>query len=205
MNGFLIAFEGIDGCGKTTLSRLVYQELLQKNYPVLLTREPGGTESGKKIRTLVHEHTFSPRAEFLLFAADRAEHIDRMVRPALMEGKIVVSDRMADSSRAYQGYGRGLDMSVVEQILAWVMHDVRPDMVVYCKIDPARAWQRIVARNEQLTPFEREKHAFYERVTLGFETIFAGRQDVFVVDATQTPTELAHQVVHELIARMKKK
>ena len=108
----------------------------------------------------MHEQTFCPEAEFLLFAADRAEHVKRLVIPALECGALVISDRMADSSRAYQGYGRGLDRAFIESILNFVMAGVKPDLVVYVNIDQETAVKRIAQRNEALTSFEQEKKIF---------------------------------------------
>ena len=202
--GYLIAFEGIDGSGKSTLSKLVLRQLEVAHVPALLTKEPGGTPQGQKIRAIVHEHTLTPQAEFLLFAADRAEHIAQVIKPALEQGKIILSDRMADSSRAYQGYGRQIDLTFVEQITQWVMQGVKPDLIVYSKIDAATACARLTQRHEPLTIFEREKQLFFERVIEGFETIFAGRDDVLVLDAHRSPTQLTHQVITELQQRLKR-
>lgn len=203
-SGFLIAFEGIDGSGKSTLSKLVFKSLEALHVPVLLTKEPGGTPQGHMIRAIVHEHTLTPQAEFLLFAADRAEHITQVIKPALQEGKIILSDRMADSSRAYQGYGREIDLDLIEGITQWVMQGVTPDLIVYSKIDAITAFKRIAQRHEGLTVFEREKTIFFERVIDGFETIFASKNNVLTVDAHMSPAELATQVLEELHKRLKK-
>lgn len=199
--GFLVAFEGIDGSGKSTLSKLVFHELNKHAVPVILTKEPGGTPEGQRIRALVHEYKMTPQAEFLLFCADRAEHIAHVVRPGLENGSIVLSDRMADSSRAYQGYGRGIDLNFIDTITQFVMQDIAPDLIIYCKIDAETAFKRIVTRNEELTVFEREKTTFFERVITGFETIFAQKNNVLVLDATQTPEQLCALAVTEINRR----
>ncbi len=203
-SGFLIAFEGIDGSGKSTLSKLVFRSLEALHVPVILTKEPGGTPAGQKIRAIVHEYTLTPQAEFLLFAADRAEHITQVIKPGLEDGKIILSDRMADSSRAYQGYGREIDLNLIERVTQWVMQGITPDLIVYSKIDAVTAFKRIAQRHEALTVFEREKTIFFERVIDGFEKIFATKDNVLTVDAHLPPTELAIQVLAELNKRFKK-
>ena len=112
--GTLITFEGIDGSGKSSAARALYDHL-KDELPVVLTREPGGTELGRVLRTLLQNRTFDldAKAEYLLFAADRAQHMKEIVLPALAQNKIVISDRMADSSYAYQGSGRGVDPDMI--------------------------------------------------------------------------------------------
>lgn len=204
--GILITLEGVDGSGKTTLAHAMADALLEEGYPVIVTREPGGTDLGRSIREVV-QHAPSrpdPKAEFLLFAADRAHHINTLVRPALETGKIVISDRMADSSLAYQGYGRGVDIAMIEQVNCWAMGGVKPDFTVYIKVDLAVAWDR-VAKRSVLSSFEQEKRDFFERVMRGFEVIFHGRSDVFSVDGSQSADTVAEQVLAQimpLIARL---
>ncbi len=111
---------------------------------------------------------------------------------------------MADSSRAYQGYGREIDLDLIERITKWVMQGVSPDLIVYSKIDAATAFKRIAQRHEALTVFEREKTIFFERVIDGFEKIFATKDNVLTVDAHMQPAELATQVLDELHKRFKK-
>lgn len=200
-SGFLVAFEGIDGSGKSTLSRLVFNALIARSIPVILTKEPGGTSAGQRIRTIVHEDVLTPQAEFLLFAADRSEHIHNVIIPALQEGKIILSDRMADSSRAYQGYGRGIDLQLINEVTRWVMQGIEPDLIVYCKIDAETAFKRIVQRKQELTLFEKEKTTFFERVIEGFEKIFSGKPQVLVVDATLPAEVVCTQVIAELSHR----
>lgn len=194
MAGVLITFEGIDGSGKSSAARFLY-ERIQQLRPAMLTKEPGGTELGKHLRTLLQLRTYnvSPEAEFLLFAADRAQHWREAVMPALQEGIVVISDRMADSSLAYQGYGRGIDHGMIENINRWAMCGMKPDLTIYLKIDYATAMSRLANRDET-TVFEREKEIFFKRVSDGFDTMFATRDNVITVDAS-----LPEHEVHEMI------
>src|SRR5215510_6861406 len=117
--GKLITFEGIDGCGKSTQMRLLEQYLIERGLDVATTREPGGTELGKKIRAALldgGEGSVEPLAELLLYAADRAQHVRRVIMPALAEGKVVLSDRFYDATTVYQGYARGFDLTLVNQL-----------------------------------------------------------------------------------------
>jgi dTMP kinase len=120
------------------------------------------------------------------FAADRAQHFHEIVIPALKKGSVVISDRMGDSSLAYQGYGRGHDYTIIQIINQWTMHGIKPDLTIYLKIPVALAYERMRIRNTKPTIFEQEKQEFLERVARGFDHIFANRSDVLTLDATQT-------------------
>ena len=200
----LIALEGIDGCGKTTLGNTLYH-YFQSRIPTILTKEPGGSQLGKHIRTILQEKSFpvSAKAEYLLFAADRAQHMKEVIEPALTQKTIIISDRMADSSLAYQGYGRGLDLEMIRSINQWAMNGNTPDVVLYVRIDAQTAFERIIKRNEALTAFEQEKIDFFERVINGFETIFSKRQNVIILDGKQSPDALARDATEKLIIFMK--
>ncbi len=199
--GTLITIEGIDGSGKSSAARAL-KDNLSLHYDVLLTKEPGATELGTHLRTLLQQRTFDvcARAEFLLFAADRAQHMQEVVLPALQAGKIVVSDRMADSSRAYQGFGRGLDDEWIRRISEWAMQGITPDLTLYLKTDYATAITRLKKRNEQATVFEKERAAFFERVIEGFETIFKERSSVITINAAE-PEEKVHLAIIEHVNR----
>ena len=127
------------------LAACALQKALSVHYDVLLTKEPGATALGQHLRSLLQQRTspICPQAEFLLFAADRAQHVTEVVLPALHSGKIVISDRMADSSRAYQEFGRGLESSWIKSINQWTMQGLEPDLTLYLKIDYATAFTRL--------------------------------------------------------------
>lgn len=184
-SGRLITIEGIDGSGKSSVAQSLVKCLEERDRTVLLTKEPGGTELGGTLRTILHtqKDRVGDVAEFLLFAADRAQHFEQIIIPALAKGTIVISDRMADSSLAYQGYGRGLDCDMIKKINEWAMQYQTPDLVMYLRLDPASAHERVRARHQALTSFEREGVDFWQRVSSGYEEIFAARKNVITLDA----------------------
>jgi len=195
--GILIAIEGIDGSGKSTLARNLYTAFAAQTIDTILTKEPGGSHLGKQLREILQKQTtpLDPKAEYLLFAADRAQHFTEIIIPALHKGQLVISDRMGDSSIAYQGYGRGLDIAMIKTVNAWAMHGIKPDLIVYVVLDPAVAWQRIKARNEALTTFEQESKAFIQRLADGFETLFANRNDVITLDGNDSPDLITQKAI----------
>jgi dTMP kinase len=201
--GSLISIEGIDGSGKTTLAHRLAQALHERNIKTLLTLEPGGTKLGTSLREILHgqKSVVCDKAEFLLFAADRAQHFKQIITPALHDGIYVIADRLADSSLAYQGYGRGLDCNMITTINKWAMGDIVPDLTIYLRINPEAALARVHGRKEQLTSFEQEKLAFWERVTEGYETIFANRDNVVILDAMMPQDVLCDQSV-DAVMRM---
>ncbi len=204
--GILVALEGIDGAGKSTIARYLAEHLPETQIPFIITKEPGATALGKHIRALVHDTAIkkSSLAEYLLFAADRAEHIGEIIKPALEKKLLVISDRMADSSLAYQGYGRGLDVNLIKTVNQWTLQSIKPDLVLYIKLDPKTAFERIKKRNEELTLFEQETTAFFDRVIKGFETIFANRPEVITIDGTGSPDDVCRKVLVSLINFLKK-
>src|SRR3990167_1766176 len=155
--GALIVLEGLDGSGKTTLAKLLAQRMEVAGYPVVLTKEPGATTFGSEIRKILNfaEFPIVPRAELFLYAADRAQHIAEIVKPALVTSKLVISDRMADSTRAYQGFGRNLDKDMIESIINLALDGVKPDLIFYCVVDVDTAQKRS-AKRAKLSRFERE-------------------------------------------------
>jgi dTMP kinase len=199
--GFLISIEGIDGSGKTLLSQNLHKALLEKKLNVMLTREPGDTVLGKKLRHILHEEkeNVCDIAEYLLFAADRAQHFHELIIPYLQQGKIIISDRMNDSSVAYQGYARNLDIEMIKKINQWAMQNIKPNVIFYVKIDIKTAIHRIFARKEKLTSFEQEKTEFWQKVLHGYKDIFKNRKNVIELDGTKTPEEVCTQAVKALM------
>jgi dTMP kinase len=171
-----VAFEGGEGCGKSTQARLLAEAL-----GAVLTREPGGTEVGARIRQLVLSPDtvgLDPRAEALLMAADRAQHVAEVVRPALAAGRHVVSDRFAGSSIAYQGHGRGLPVEEVRRLSEWATAGTWPDLVVLLEVEPEVAAARL---QRALDRMEAEGDDFHLRVAEGFRALAAADPERWVV------------------------
>ena len=205
--GFLIAVEGIDGSGKSTLVRAVADTLGNCGHTVVQTREPGGTPFGKHLRQILQHGAERPvpEAEFLLFAADRAQHVQTMVIPALSQGNIVISDRMHYSSMAYQGYGRGIDKTMIADVNNWVMQGIEPDLIMYLDVPWQAALQRIQKNRAALSAFESEQQAFFERVVQGFSTMFSAMNNVVVMDGLQMPENISQQAYEAIIRTMEQR
>lgn len=177
-----ITLEGSEGCGKST-----HAARLATAIDAVLTRETGGTAIGQRIREILHDTSvtnLTPRAEALMIAADRAQHIDEIVAPALAAGRHVVSDRSVYSTLAYQGYGRGLPLADVRRINEWAVNEHWPQLVLLLDVDPALIAERM--RKRELDRFEQESEAFHERVRAGFhEMAAADPQRWVIIDASQ--------------------
>ncbi|QQR48789.1 dTMP kinase [bacterium] len=204
--GYFIVIEGIDGSGKSTLARHLAQQLEQNNQAALLTKEPGGSPLGKSLRTILQtqEEPLCPAAEFLLFAADRAQHFEHIIIPALQQGVTVISDRGADSSLAYQGYGYNLDRTMIANVNRWVMQGIEPDLVFFVKLDVTIAQARLAKRNLGLTSFEKRDRLFWQQTAQGFEDIFATRTNVVTLDGMLDEETLMHQAWQTLEKRLQK-
>jgi dTMP kinase len=191
--GILIAIEGIDGSGKSTLAKNLFSSLEQQGFNTTLTREPGDSQLGKEIRTLVQTQNMpiSGQAQYLLFAADRAQHFSERIIPALKENKIIICDRLADSSLAYQGYGNGLDLEMIKSINAWSMQEIAIDLTVFVRIPVDIAFERCNKRGS-LSAYEKKE--FLHKVAAGFEELYKNRTDVIIVDGTESPENLNKQV-----------
>ena len=168
MTGYFLTLEGIDGCGKSTHARRVADALTAAGREVVLTREPGATDLGQKLRKalLETEGPVSDVAEVLGFAADRAQHVDEVIRPALGRGEVVISDRFADSTRAYQGSGRGVDREMLERAIELATGGLSPDLTILIDVDLAVARER--SAETASDRLERESDAFFECVREGF-------------------------------------
>jgi dTMP kinase len=171
MSGKLIVFEGVEGCGKTTQMQLCFQWLESLNISVLLTREPGGTELGKDLRALLLEKSLSKPVgevtELLLYAADRAQHIEEELKPNLATGKFILCDRYTDSTIAYQGYGRGLDMSLINNLNQIATGGLKSDITIWLDVDVEVGLSRKRGQTK-LDRIEQETMDFHRRVQQGY-------------------------------------
>lgn len=195
--GLWITFEGGDGSGKTTQASLLEDWLRARGRTVVRTREPGGTEVGNLIREIVlhHRGDISPRAEALLYAADRAHHVATLVRPALARGEVVIQDRYLDSSVAYQGAGRVLDAGEIRALSLWASEGALPDVTVLLDLDPVSARQRLDAADKPFDRLEAEQAEFHGRVRAGFLALAAAEPERFLVlDASLPVDEIAAAV-----------
>ncbi|MER7692955.1 dTMP kinase [Streptomyces sp. NPDC097610] len=198
-NGFFIALEGGDGAGKSTQAEALAEWIRAKGHEVVVTREPGATPVGKRLRSIlldVSSAGLSHRAEALLYAADRAEHVDTVVRPALERGAVVISDRYIDSSVAYQGAGRDLSPTEIARINRWATNGLVPHLTVLLDVSPEAARERFTEAPDRL---ESEPVEFHTRVRSGFLTLAAADPGRYlVVDAAQEPEAVTTVVRHRL-------
>jgi dTMP kinase len=198
-----ISFEGIDGSGKTTQIKLLESYLKSQKLPVILAREPGGTEVGESIRqVLLQSKTahLTPMSELLLYYASRQENLHQKLLPALKNGSWVLCDRYADASMAYQGYGRGIDLGLIESLNRAVIADHWPNLTVLIDIDPALSLDRARARNQSNIVdegrFERESVEFFTRVRRGYLEIARKHPDrIRVVNGDQLIETLHREIV----------
>ncbi len=190
-SGLFVCFEGGEGAGKSTQSRLLADRLEQSGHTVLLTFEPGDTEVGKALRQIVLDPAtgdLSHRTEVLLYAADKAEHVDTVVVPALARGEVVITDRYVDSALAYQGAGRDLVVAEVEHVNRWATGDLRPHLTVVLDLEP----QTGLGRFEERDRIEGQSLEFHQRVRQGFLDLAAADPDHYLVlDARASVDEIA--------------
>ena len=203
MRGLFLTFEGIDGCGKSTLAGRIANRLRAAGRTVVETREPGGTERGRRIREVVLERSEEPVGgvtEMFLFAADRAQHVDQLIMPALEAGQDVVCDRFSDSSVAYQGYGRGGDVDRLIRLQEMATQGLAPDLTVLVDLAPGVSRKRGGPASDRI---EDEGPEFHERVRQGFLKLAERYPDRFlVVDGRETPDSLEAAVFAQVEKRL---
>ena len=204
--GLFITFEGIEGCGKTTQIGHLTSFFKKNRHPFLLTREPGGTKVGEKIRRILLSSDNSgiePMAELFLYIADRIQHYRQVIVPALREGKVVLCDRFADATTVYQGFGRGLDLAWIEEIHARSLENIKPDLTflldLTVEVGLKRAWRRLKKDQSREDRFEKEAMDFHQRIREGYLTL--ARKEparIIVLDGMKDEQTLHREIVSHL-------
>ena len=207
--GRFITFEGGEAAGKSTQIVRLAARLRAAGHTVLEVREPGATPLGEKVRHLLkHDPAglgMSPEAELLLMNASRAELVRKVIRPALASGAYVLSDRFHDSTTAYQGHGRGLDLDLVAGVIRVAVGETRPDLTLFLDVPPAMARERLRSRRGDTTApdrFDEEKEAFFERVNAGYRSILAAEPRRFIaIDASGSPDTVESRIWDQWLRR----
>lgn len=203
MPGRFITFEGPEGSGKSTQIRLLAGRLAERGIEVLCTREPGGTATGEAIRNILQHdaagEALSDRAELLLFTASRSQLMDQIVLPALEDGKWVLCDRFIDSTMAYQGFARGMDIGTLDRINDFAIYGRKPDVTILLDLDIERGFERLAERyvnnGESHDRFEREARAFHQRVREGYHQLAAREPGRFrIVDSDQPIGDISARI-----------
>jgi len=207
-----ITLEGIEGSGKTTQINNIVRFLEKRGHDCVVTREPGGTEIGKQIRTILldpRNQNLFPLAELLLYAADRAQHLKEKIIPGLSSGKTVVCDRFFDATTIYQGFARGLDMELIRNLHHIVLDDLKPDLTILfdlpVKTGLARAWDQIDegSRSNAETRFEKETLAFHEKVKSGYLELARQEPDrIRIIDASNDKKKVSEDIVAILTLKL---
>ncbi len=202
--GFLLSFEGSEGCGKSTQIRLLKERLEKSGREVVVLREPGGTEIGESIRHLLQHakegHAMTMETELLLFAASRAQIVREKIRPLIESGAFVILDRFLDSTTVYQGHARGLPLESVNAINRFAIGGTLPQLTILLDLDTATAWKRIHATGRELDRMESQPPEFFEKVRQGYLQLAAAEPGrIKVVDAGASP-EAVHEAIWALVS-----
>jgi dTMP kinase len=205
-----IVLEGLDGCGKTTVSHIVAEEL-SKKHEVLLTYEPGFARNGLYRQLIMEDPNSNAFRNLLLFELDRLEHIQNVIEPALKEGKWVILQRYTYSTLAYEGYGMGLDLNLINELNKRATKGLKPDMVFYLKLPARIALERLSGKDKD--PIESQQLEFFERVEAGYDSMFQMNQllnqipyserkrpkeQIIVLDATKPPEDIAKAILNRI-------
>jgi len=208
--GIFITLEGIDGCGKSTQRELLAEQLKQRGFQVVVTREPGGTVIGEGIRQLLVSDEsvhIAPTTELLLYVAARAQHAAELIGPSVAAGRIVISDRYTDSTVAFQGYGRGLDLGMIERLNHFATGGLKPDLTVVFDLDPeaARARSGLGSRpvGGLLGAFDEQDYDFHQRMRAGYLKMAENEPSrIRVVDASGSTLETHSQVMSLVLQKL---
>lgn len=204
MTGLFLTLEGGDGSGKSTQSALLTEWLVARGETVVHAREPGGTELGHELREIIlHRRGYmAPRAEALLYAADRAHNVATVVRPALARGEVVIQDRYLDSSVAYQGAGRVLSMAEVRELSLWATEGLLPHLTVLLDLDPALGRERLDASRTRYDRLEAEAAVFHERVRAAYLELAAAEPERFLVLDAALPVDELQQRIRDRVSAL---
>ncbi|MBI1824023.1 MAG: dTMP kinase [Nitrospirae bacterium] len=201
--GLFITFEGIEGSGKSRHIKQLFEELEKEGYPVILTREPGGTRIGEKLRNLVLEpdhKEIDPTTELLLYLAARSQHLHELILPALRKNKIILCDRFHDSTYAYQGGGRGIDFGLIDPIIQTLFHQIKPDLTFLLDLPPNQALERVRERTGRLNRIDAENIAFHETVRSKYLMLVNKEPERFRVVNSSGEYAEVHQEIRKEIA-----
>lgn len=200
-----VSFEGIEGSGKSTQAKILYDFLKQKEYPVILTREPGGTAIGNNIREILidkQNNKISPITELLLNFASRAQHLQELILPALKNNQIVITDRFYDSTLAYQGFGMGIETTIIEKLHQITINSIEPDITFLFLLPVEEAFQRIGSRAEN-NRYEALSLDFHHKVYNGFLQIAKNNPHRFrIIDASDTIDNIAKKITEEIVQQI---
>jgi len=207
--GLFITFEGPEGSGKTTQARLLYEYLREQGYPAILTREPGGTRIGDQIRAILHDLSNTemlPTTEILLFSASRAQIVGQVIKPALEAGKVVICDRYADSTMAYQGYGHRLDLKTLEFITHFATGGLKPDITFYLDIDVEEGLRRKRAAHErgedEWTRLDQKEVEFHQRVREGYLKLAQAEPSRWVILDASEDVEAIQERIRNVVGKI---
>jgi len=204
MSGLFISFEGGEGSGKSTVIKKVKSVLENKGYDVVLTREPGGTDVSEKIREVILYNEITPLTEALLFAASRKEHIDKIVKPALDEGKIVLCDRFIHSSYVYQGIVQNVGIKKVKEINGLVLEDFFIDLVVLLDVDPTVGLTRIKENSREVNKIDGYDISFHEGVRNSYLKVINDEKNKIIVDANLSESDVFEATITGVLKQLNK-
>ncbi len=199
-----ITFEGSEGSGKSTQVKLAAEYLRSLNFDVAVSREPGGTLIGEQVRTCLHDFknkNMTAEAEVLLYSASRAQYVKEVIVPALKSGVIFISDRYADSSIAYQGYGRGLDLQALKHITQFATGGLRPDLTILLEIDVSAGIERREHGGAEMNRMDLQTKSFYERVEKGYKALVAAEPERWVIVDANQPKESVQSEIRRILTK----
>jgi len=199
-----ITFEGSEGSGKSTQVKLAAEYLRSLKYEVAVSREPGGTAIGEQVRACLHDvsnKNMTAETEVLLYSASRAQYVKEVIVPTLESGAIVISDRFADSSIAYQGYGRGLDLEALKRITRFATSGLKPDLTILLEIDVTAGIERREFGGAEMNRMDLQTKSFYKRVEKGYKALVAAEPERWVIIDANQPKEIVQKEIRRILIK----